>query len=47
MFVLPGAAERLRVAEREMFVNTQWPRIRDHIALLGLDAGELLEREAG
>lgn len=46
MFVLPGAAERLRFAEREMFVNTQWPRIRDHIALLGLDAGELLEREA-
>ncbi|HEX8486665.1 GntR family transcriptional regulator [Sphingomonas sp.] len=47
MFVLPGAAERLRVAERAMFVNTQWPRIRDHIALLGLDAADLLERETG
>ena len=46
MFVLPGAAERLRIAERESFVTSQWPRIRDHIALLGLDAGELLgERE--
>ena len=44
MFVLPGAAERLRVTERERFVTQQWPRIRDHIALLGLDAGELLER---
>ena len=45
MFVLPGAAERLRVSERETFVKQQWPRIRDHIALLGLDAGELLGRE--
>ncbi|WP_242096446.1 GntR family transcriptional regulator [Sphingomonas sp. CROZ-RG-20F-R02-07] len=44
MFVLPGAAERLRIAERETFVGVHWPRIRDHIALLGLDAGDLLER---
>jgi GntR family transcriptional regulator len=44
MFVLPGAAERLRVAERETFVTVHWPRIRDHIALLGLEAGDLLER---
>ena len=44
MFVLPGAAERLRITERERFVTQQWPRIRDHIALLGLNAGELLER---
>ena len=44
MFVLPGAAERLRVAERENFVRTQWPRIRGHIALLGLNVSELLER---
>lgn len=45
MFVLPGAAEKLRVAERDLFVNQQWPRIADHIRLLGLDAGDLLERE--
>jgi GntR family transcriptional regulator len=45
MFVLPGAAEKLRIAERESFVNNQWPRIRAHIDLLGLDAGDLLERE--
>ena len=44
MFVLPGAADRLRVAERDSFVQEQWPRIRDHIALLGLDPAELLER---
>jgi GntR family transcriptional regulator len=44
MFVLQGAAERLRVAERARFVDQVWPRIRDHIALLGLGADELLER---
>lgn len=45
MFVLPGAADRLRVAERETFLTQHWPRIRAHIDLLGLDAAALLERE--
>lgn len=45
MFVLAGAAERLRAAERDTFVNTQWPRIRDHITLLGLDLNDLMEHE--
>ena len=44
MFVLPGAAERLRLTERDRFVTQQWPRIRDHIDLLGLDVADLLER---
>lgn len=44
MFVLPGASERLRVAERERFVTEHWPRIRGYIDLLGLDAEDLLER---
>lgn len=44
MFVLAGAAERLRIAERDSFVTGQWPRIRDHIALLGLDLDELVGR---
>ncbi|MES2755384.1 MAG: GntR family transcriptional regulator [Pseudomonadota bacterium] len=44
MFVLPGAADRLRVAERGRFVDQQWPRILEHIELLGLDAADLLER---
>src|SRR6185312_2486087 len=30
MFVLPGAAEKLRMAERDRFVNDQWPRIAEH-----------------
>ena len=45
MFVLPGAAEKLRIAERDRFVTQQWPRIADYIDLLGLDAADLLERE--
>ena len=45
MFVLPGAVERLRTAERERFLTGMWPRVRDHIALLGLDVNELLGRE--
>jgi GntR family transcriptional regulator len=45
MFVLPGAVDRLRVAERDRFLKGQWPRVRDQIALLGLDATDLLERE--
>ena len=47
MFVLAGAAERLRRAEREDFVAHQWPRIRERIDLLGLDATDLLERVDG
>jgi GntR family transcriptional regulator len=45
MFVLPGAVERLRLAERERFLTGHWPRVREHIALLGLDVNELLDRE--
>lgn len=44
MFVLPGAAERLRVAERERFLLHYWPRIHEHIDLLGLDPAALFER---
>ena len=46
MFVLPGAAERLRVAERERFVTGQWPRLRAYLELLGLDLAELMETES-
>lgn len=45
MFVLPGAADQLRVAERERFLASQWPRIRSYIELLGLDTATLLDRE--
>lgn len=45
MFVLPGAVERLRLAEREHFLTRVWPKVRDHVALLGLDPAELFSRE--
>ena len=45
MFVLPGAAEKLRLAERTHFLKDSWPRISAHIKLLGLDAEDLLVRE--
>ncbi len=45
MFVLPGAVERLKIAERERFLKSYWPKMRDYIALLGLDARELIDRE--
>ncbi len=41
MFVLAGAAERLRDAERAAFVADHWPRIARWIDLLGLDIAEL------
>ena len=44
MFVLPGAADKLREAERTQFLSENWPRIRAHIRLLGLDTADLLER---
>lgn len=47
MFVLPGAVDRLRVAERERFLTGHWPRIREHVALLGLDLHDLLDERAG
>ena len=46
MFVLAGAAERLRAAERAEFVAHLWPRIHTWIDLLGLDAADLLEPTA-
>ena len=44
MFVAAGARARLREAERETFVNHEWPAIRERMARLGLDAAELLQR---
>ena len=46
MFVLPGAAERLRIAERDTFMQSHWPRIRGYIDLLGLDLADLMAERA-
>jgi GntR family transcriptional regulator len=41
MYVVRGAAERLRAAEREAFLREEWPEIRNRMARLGLDAKDL------
>lgn len=43
MFVNAGARALALRAEREKFLNEEWPRIRDRVRRLGLDAEELLE----
>lgn len=42
MYVVEGAAERLRRSERRQFVEEEWPAIRDRIDRLGLDVADLL-----
>jgi GntR family transcriptional regulator len=36
-FVAAGARERLRVQERERFLNEEWPPLRARLERLGLD----------
>lgn len=42
MFVAPGAAAKLRSSERDMFIKSEWPAIRDRMARLGIDPADLL-----
>jgi GntR family transcriptional regulator len=44
MSVAAGAADRLRTAERDEFLNQRWPAIVAQIRRLGLDAEDLIER---
>lgn len=43
MFVNAGARSLLLQAERDRFLNEEWPRIREKVRRLGLDAGDLLD----
>ncbi|MFC4347747.1 GntR family transcriptional regulator [Kordiimonas lipolytica] len=43
MFVVEGARDKLMEAERERFINEEWPRVMDTIRRLGLDTEELLK----
>lgn len=45
LFVEPGAREKLVKSEREAFLADDWPRIRSHIARLGISPADLFERE--
>jgi GntR family transcriptional regulator len=38
LFVVPGARERLRAAERERFLHNEWPRLRARLRRLGIGA---------
>ena len=42
MYVVAGAADRLRRSERQSFIEEEWPLIRERINRLGLDAEDLL-----
>jgi len=44
MFVREGAADRLLQAERDAFLQQEWPRLRRHIARLGISLEELMGR---
>ncbi len=43
MYVVAGAAERLRVTEREQFLKEEWPELRERIGRLGISPSELLQ----
>src|SRR5436853_2964912 len=45
MFINAGARDLLLQAEREKFLNEQWPRIQETIQRLGLTVQGLLEKE--
>lgn len=44
MFVATGAAARLRTSERDSFIQSEWPQIRDRMARLGIEPADLVER---
>lgn len=43
MFVADGARARALAQERRRFLDSDWPRVRERIALLGLSLEQLLE----
>jgi len=40
-FVSPGARERLRTAERQRFLQQEWPRLRDRLRRLEIKPEQL------
>lgn len=43
MFVREGAAERLRASERALFLQQEWPGIRDRMRRLGIELADILD----
>ena len=44
MFVASGARARLRTAQRDAFITTEWPEIRNRMARLGIEPADLVAR---
>ena len=44
MYVVPGAAAKLRAAERHQFLEQEWPAIRARMDRLGIEPAELLDQ---
>ena len=42
LFVVRGARERLKAAERQRFLQTEWPRLRERLRRLGLGPEQLV-----
>jgi GntR family transcriptional regulator len=47
MFVRQGGHKKLLTAERDKFLNEEWPRVYDTILRLGLNPKELLRPSSG
>ncbi|HTM96006.1 MAG TPA: GntR family transcriptional regulator [Croceibacterium sp.] len=43
MYVVPGAAAKLRASERQQFIEHEWPGIRERLDRLGIDSAELFD----
>ena len=43
MFVREGAADQLRSAERALFLEQEWPQIRERMARLGIEPADVLD----
>jgi GntR family transcriptional regulator len=41
LYVTAGARERLRASERQRFLETEWPRLRERLRRLGIGAEQL------
>ena len=47
MYVVPGAAGRLKAMERERFLAEEWPAIAQRIGRLDIELAELLREPVG
>lgn len=41
LYVVPGARDKLKASERERFLDTEWPRLRDRLKRLGIGPEQL------